>query len=130
MCVCVCVCCAWIKTAYTHTPLLNNARTRTHVLKRTQITWPHSIHTHTHVYMHARTHTYTHNTNNEHTHSHTLLTGAARLSMPAVPEQQFVNAVKSIVAANRDFVSVAECVLGGPEQQLICGRSEDNGCND
>jgi len=30
--------------------------------------------------------------------------GAARLSMPPVPEQQFVGAVKDIVAANNDFV--------------------------
>lgn len=31
--------------------------------------------------------------------------GAERLSMPKVPEQQFVDAVQSLVSANRDWVS-------------------------
>ena len=31
--------------------------------------------------------------------------GAGRLSMPAVSEQQFVDAVKAVVSANKDFVS-------------------------
>ncbi len=36
-----------------------------------------------------------------------LHAGAARLSMPPVPEQQFVGAVKDMVKANSDFVSGA-----------------------
>jgi hypothetical protein len=32
--------------------------------------------------------------------------GAQRLSMPPVPKDMFVDAVKSMVAANADFVSV------------------------
>ena len=41
-----------------------------------------------------------------------LAAGAARLSMPAVPEQQFVEAVKSLVAANRDWVGAGAVVHG------------------